>query len=132
MLAIQENRLLMVIQDYHQLMDYLRKNKGLINDGRMASLVRRIEQANVLCEDELPWNVACLNSRVSIRDKMVRLDYTYTIVLPEQADHRKCKVSVFSPIGSALFGNKRGDEIFWHAPNGKRYFTITAVSRYVK
>jgi transcription elongation GreA/GreB family factor len=84
-----------------------------------------------LIEDaDFPWEVIRLNSEVIIRDKIVRLNYAYTVVMPELADHKQCKVSVFSAIGSALFGNSRGNDIYWKVPNGKRYFTIMAVSQY--
>ena len=122
----------MVKEDYNHLTEYLRKNRAAMNDENIASLVSRIEEAKVLDEDNLPWDIVCLKTRVTIRDKVARLDYTYTVVLPGQADHRKCKVSVFSPIGSALFGYKRGDEIYWQTTNGKRYFTIVSVSQNAK
>ena len=132
MLTTQENKLIMVKEDYSHLTEYLRRNRGLINDEKIASLVSKIEEAEVLDEDDVPWDIVCLNTKVTIRDKAARLDYTYTVVLPAQADHRKCKVSVFSPIGSALFGYKRGDEIYWQTTNGKRYFTIVSVSQNAK
>lgn len=122
----------MVREDYIQLTDYLKRNSGLTHDERIVSLRRRIEKAKVLEDDDMPWDIVCLNTRVSIRDKAARLDYTYTVVLPGQADHRKCKVSVFSSIGSALFGYKRGDEVYWQTTNGNRYFTIVSVSQNVK
>jgi len=132
MLTTQDNKLIMVKQDYNHLTEYLRKNRPSMNDENIASLVSKIEEAEVLEEDDLPWDIVCLKTRVTIRDKAARLDYTYTVVLPGQADHRRCKVSVFSPIGSALFGYKRGDEIYWQTTNGKRYFTIVSVSQNAK
>lgn len=99
--------------------------QALNNSSRLGS----IADAVVLEEDEFPWEVVRLNSKVIIRDKIARLNYTYTIVLPDEADHRKCKVSIFSPIGSALFGHRRGDDIFWQTPKGKRYFTIMAITQ---
>jgi hypothetical protein len=38
----------------------------------------------------------------------VPLPHTYTVVLPEEADHRTGKVSVLAPVGSSMFGFRRG------------------------
>ncbi len=129
MITTQESKLKMVKQDYDIILHYLNKNKGLLKEQKNASLLNNIEEAEIMEEGEFPWDTIRLNSKVIIRDTIARLNYTYTIVLPEHADHRKCKVSVFSPIGSALFGYKRGDDTYWETVKGKRYFTIMAVTQ---
>ena len=125
----QPAKLKMVKEDYDVILNHLNKNKNLLKQQKTSSLLGNIEEAELLDEEEFPWEVIRLNSKVIIRDKVARLNYTYTIVLPEHSDHRKGKVSVFSPIGSALFGYRRGDDTFWETVKGKRYFTIMAVTQ---
>ena len=132
MLTTQTKRLVVAKADYTLILDFLARNKTLLRDEKNAALLSKIEAAEVVAENEFPWEGIRLNTKVVLRDKQARLNYTYTVVLPEKADHRKCKVSVLSPIGSALFGYRRGDDVFWQTPNGKRYFTIMAVSYYAK
>lgn len=125
-------KLIVAKSDYDLIVGYLNKNKSLLQDEKNAGLLSKIEESEVFDDEQFPWEGIRLNTKVIIRDKVARLNYTYTVVLPEEADHRKCKVSVFSPIGSALFGYRRGDDVFWQTANGKRLFTIMAVSQFAK
>src|SRR5687768_3342093 len=125
---MQTNKLIMVKEDFNALSNYIGKIRNSASFMEGASLLGNVEQAEIIEEEEFPWEVIRLNTRVVIRDKEARYNFTYTVVLPEEADHRKCKVSVLSPIGSALFGYRRGDDTFWLTPTGKRYFTIMAVA----
>lgn len=129
MLTAQNKNLIIAKEDYHLLSEYL-KNTKMINGEKTSSILQTVENAELIDDTDFPWEVVRLNSRVIIRDKIVRLNYSYTVVMPELADHKQCRVSVFSEIGCALFGNSRGNDIYWKTPNGKRYFTIMAVSQY--
>ncbi|MBO9681135.1 MAG: GreA/GreB family elongation factor [Flavisolibacter sp.] len=129
MLTIENKKRIVAKEDHLLLTEYLKKNK-VVNGNKADSMLHVVENAELLENGDFPWEVVRLNSRVIIRDKVARLNYTYTVVMPELADHKQCKVSVFSEIGSALFGNSRGNDIYWKTPKGKRYFTIMAVSQY--
>jgi regulator of nucleoside diphosphate kinase len=48
-------------------------------------------------------------------------------VLPGRADIRQRKISVLSPIGTALIGFRKGQQVQWKVPAGKRTFTIVDV-----
>lgn len=66
-----------------------------------------------------------LGSRVELqRDGKV---VVYTIVGPVEADPLEGKVSNESPIGSALFGKKIGDEAIIITPKGEITYTIANV-----
>ena len=130
MLNINTDKLILAKTDYQLLADYLKNNKTTLNEKEFHWLFNKIEQAELCNDNDFPWEVIRLNSKVIIRDTIARLNYTYTIVPPEFADHRKCKVSVLSPIGSSLFGSRRGDNIYWVTTGGKRFFTIMAVSQF--
>jgi regulator of nucleoside diphosphate kinase len=125
-----KNKKFIAREDFDLLADHLQKNKTNSSDEKRNAINDFIANAELIEENDFPWEIVRLNSKVIIRDKIARLNYTYTVVMPEQADHKHCKVSIFSAIGSALFGNRRGDDIYWKTPKGKRYFTIMAVSQY--
>jgi transcription elongation GreA/GreB family factor len=132
MIATNTENTIIAKEDFDIIRTYLNTKKELVRDEKSAYLLSRLESASVCSEDEFPWDGVRLNTKVILRDKLARLNYTYTVVLPEEADHRKCKVSLFSSIGSAIFGYRRGDDINWQTPKGKRYFTIMAVSQLTK
>lgn len=125
-----KNKRFIAKEDLELLSNHLKKNKIIATDEKSNTISDFIANAKLIEENDFPWEIVRLNSKVIIRDKVARLNYTYTVVMPEQADHKQCMVSVFSVIGSALFGNRRGDDIYWNTPKGKRYFTIMAVSQY--
>ena len=55
---------------------------------------------------------------------------TFTIVGTTETNSLEHKISNESPVGSALVGHKKGDEIEVVAPSGKtRKYTITGISR---
>jgi transcription elongation GreA/GreB family factor len=117
-------------EDFDLLTNYLKSNRASSVDEKNSAVIRLIETAQLVDDADFPWEVVQLNSKVIIRDKIARLNYTYIVVMPELADHKQCKVSAFSTIGSALLGHSRGHDIFWSTPKGRRHFTIMAVSQY--
>lgn len=126
----ENDQLLMADSDHAELVRYINTHRtAIIGKAGMAGLVQDIENAVVVPASEFPWDHIRLHSKVIIRDKIARVNYTYTLVMPEFNDHRKCKVSVFSSIGKALLGSKRGSDIVWELPGKKRYFTVMAITQ---
>jgi transcription elongation factor GreA len=68
-----------------------------------------------------------LGSVVTIREKGSKEDETYTIVGAPEANPMKGLISEKSPIGMALLGRKKKDEIEVSTPNGKITFTIIKI-----
>jgi regulator of nucleoside diphosphate kinase len=124
-----ENKKFIAKEDFNLLTDHLKQNKAVAVDEKYSSIIQFIENAELIEGNDFLWEAVRLNSKVVIRDKIARLNYTYTVVMPELADHKQCRVSIFSVIGNALFGKHRGNDIYWKTPKGKRYFTIMAVSQ---
>ena len=126
----QNNKLIIAKEDLDLISEYLEKDGVVSGDKKNKTIIHRLENAQTIEGVDFPWEIVRLNSKVIIRDKIARLNYTYIVVMPELADHKQCRVSLFSTIGSTLFGNSRGTDIYWETPKGKRYFTIMAVSQY--
>jgi len=53
---------------------------------------------------------------------------TYTLVGELEADPMKAKISISSPIGKALLGKRKGDQVEVEAPGGKTSYTIQKVN----
>lgn len=114
-----ENKKLIAKEDFDLLTEHLKKNNAIATDQKNDPVIQFIKNAKLVEESDFPWEIMRLNSKVIISDKIARLNYTYTVVMPELADHKQCKVSVFSVIGSSLSGNRRGNDIYWKTPRGK-------------
>ena len=68
-----------------------------------------------------------MNSRVVVKDVENGENSEYTLVFPEQADVAQGRLSVVSPIGTAILGYSKGDTITWQTPGGPRQIKITDI-----
>jgi regulator of nucleoside diphosphate kinase len=103
--------LLIVTQADHALLTLL---------GPHAALQRELERAIVVSSSALPPDVVTMNSRVVYSDQTAGVQRVVSIVYPREADPSKGKVSVLSPIGTALLGLSIGQAITWDFPDGSR------------
>lgn len=79
-------------------------------------------------QDELLKDYVELNSIVSLRTSF-GFKHGLKLVLPEEADIQNNKLSIFSSLGSALFGNKVGDIVKWFFLNETEFAEIIKVSK---
>lgn len=85
-----------------------------------AALQHELERAIVISSEALPPDVVTMNSRVVYSDETAGVQRVVSIVYPREADASKGKVSVLSPIGTALLGLSVGQVIAWDFPDGSR------------
>jgi len=87
-------------------------------------LKKEIEKAKMVSSDKVPRDIVTMNSRFVIEDLNTHEEFSYQIVFPSDIDLDAGKISVLSPIGTALLGYKVGDIIEWQVPKGNRTFKI--------
>jgi regulator of nucleoside diphosphate kinase len=91
-------------------------------------LAEEIGRARVLAKGEHPQHIVCMNSEVEFRDDTTGKIQKVTLVYPEEADISQRKISVLTPVGTALIGLRNGDSIMWETPNGElRQLTVLSV-----
>ena len=115
--------------DRHRLLDLTPGVKGVspMDDSNLDELRKEIERARIVAEEKIEGNIITMNStfRVRLLDSgEVRL---YTLVFPEDADFATGKISVLSPLGTALIGYQEGDVVEWVAPAGTKKLTVEKV-----
>ncbi len=59
-----------------------------------------------------------MGSEVEFRDDSTGKVQTVTLVFPGDADIAERKISVLTPVGTALIGMRAGDSITWEARDG--------------
>lgn len=91
------------------------------------ALAAEIQSGRIVDSRTIPPDVVTMNSRVRIRDMDTDEVMDYVLVFPEEADMDKGKMSVMSPIGTAILGYAAGDVIEWTVPDGVRRIKIEAV-----
>ncbi|MNY16988.1 Regulator of nucleoside diphosphate kinase [compost metagenome] len=113
--------------DFKLLKEHLEKsNMSAYNKEKLRE---ELKAATIYSEEELPLDVVCLKSEARIANVKTGKEFTFKLVMPEEANIKVQKVSVFAPIGIALFGYRTGDSINWEMPDGIQEFKILEVNR---
>lgn len=68
-----------------------------------------------------------IGSKVSIQKEGEKETKTYTIVGSEESDMSSGKISNISPLGSALIGKKKGDNVVVNTPKGKINYKLISI-----
>jgi regulator of nucleoside diphosphate kinase len=91
-------------------------------------LADEIGRAHVLANGEHMEHIVCMNSEVEFHDDTTGKVQRVTLVYPEEADISQRKVSVLTPVGTALIGLRTGHSITWETLNGEvRQLTVVSV-----
>jgi regulator of nucleoside diphosphate kinase len=99
-------RLLLIIEGMNNSRDDLR------------ALRTELQNAQILKPSELPPDVISMNSKARLRDLGSGEEMTFTLVFPGNASVAHDRISVAAPIGTAMLGQRVGDEFEWQVPAG--------------
>lgn len=105
--AIDMENLIISDKDFVQLSKL--ENSGLLE--------YELSRAVVVPFDQMPLNVVRMNTRVLYVDESNGISREVELVFPEDVDLDCGKISVLSPVGSALLGLREGQTIDWSFPN---------------
>lgn len=84
--------------------------------------------ARKLPPERISKTVVTMNSRVLLEELSSKKQIEITITYPQDSNNAERKVSVFSPIGVALFGRQAGDVVSWKVPGGIGRFKIIEIT----
>jgi regulator of nucleoside diphosphate kinase len=87
-----------------------------------------LKKARIVRPDKTPRNVVTMNSTVTLDDLEIGEKETYTLVYPDQADIANNRLSVLAPVGTAILGQRVGDELKWRAPSGWRRLKVQSIN----
>lgn len=90
-------------------------------------LINELNSAKVVEPDEIPDDVVTMNSVVKITFVNTNKQLKLAIVYPGQADIKENKISIFSPVATALIGYRVGDLIDWVVPAGMTKIRIDEI-----
>ena len=104
------------------------KNEQALLEHRIATLEERLRNARVINKKDVAKDVVSVGSKVRLRDLAAKQTVEYRIVGSAEANPAENKLSNESPVGKALVGHKRNDEVSVQLPNGKaRKLKITKI-----
>jgi len=119
--------------DYEVILSNLKNGlvQATFNRQDAEELGAELKKARLVDNEDMPPDVVRLNSSVTVKEELENRVLKLTIVVPEKADIKQKKVSIMSPIGTALIGYRKGSKVSWKVPAGRRTFTILEVSNQV-
>jgi len=103
------------------------KERQSFIEGRIGEISYKIGNAKVIDPDSVAKDVIRFASHVLVENLDTEEKQEYMIVGEDEADIKKGKISVSSPLGSALIGKELGDEAIVQAPGGKRVYEVVDI-----
>jgi transcription elongation factor GreA len=108
--------------EYHAAKD----RQGWI-EGQIADIEDRMARAQVIDVSKLSGKQVKFGATVSLIDEDTEEEARYQIVGEHEADVKRGKVSVTSPIARAIIGKESGDLVEVTTPGGVKAYEITKV-----
>jgi transcription elongation factor GreA len=104
------------------------KERQSFIEGRILELEAKLANAQIINPVLLDADGRCVfGSTVELQDQEAGSMVTYQIVGDDEADIKKGKISISSPIARALIGKYSGDVVEVQAPGGVREYEILDV-----
>ena len=95
---------------------------------KIQKLKNTIANSRILDESRIDTSTVQILNKVKIKNKKNGAVMEYTIVAESEADIKKNKISVNSPIAKGLLGKKVGDVVDIQVPSGVIPFEILKIS----
>lgn len=111
--------------DMTRLRNLIEAHKGSRDD--LTRLRTELDHARVVEQVDIPADVVTMNSRARLRDLDDEEEMTFTLVFPENASIEHDRISVLAPIGTAMLGQRQGDEFEWEVPAGRVRLKVVKV-----
>ncbi|MBU4539121.1 MAG: nucleoside diphosphate kinase regulator [Weeksellaceae bacterium] len=103
------------------------KQKNAIKKEDAEKLLHELHSAKVVEPEDIPADLVTMNSVVKIHFQNNKTVTEFKIVYPDQANIKEHKISIFSPVASALIGYSVHDEIDWIVPSGMTKIIIDEI-----
>ena len=105
------------------------KNEQALLEAKIQDIENMLRVAKVVDDDEVSTRKVGIGTQVTVHDFEFDEDITYGIVGATEVDMKNNKISNESPVGKALIGAKKGDEVDVETPGGVIKYKILAIKR---
>jgi transcription elongation factor GreA len=103
-----------------------KERQGMV-EARIKELEDKISRADIIDVSKLSGDTVKFGATVDLVDEDTEEEVTYQIVGETEADVKKGRVSVTSPIARALIGKSAGDSVEVVTPGGGKSYEILKV-----
>jgi transcription elongation factor GreA len=98
------------------------------NEGRIAELEDKLARAEVIDVSKLSGETIKFGATVTLIDEDTEKKQVWQIVGEPEADAKKGKISIASPLARALVGKSVGDSVEVTTPGGSRSYEVSKVA----
>ena len=103
------------------------KEQQSLNEGRIAELEDKLARAEVIDVSKLSGDTIKFGATVTLIDEDTNKKAVWQIVGEPEADAKKGRISITSPLARALVGKKKGSTVEVVAPGGAKAYEIAKV-----
>jgi transcription elongation factor GreA len=103
-----------------------KERQGFI-EGRIQEINGKIARAQVIDPSTLQSEKVVFGATVQLEEEESGNSITYKIVGQDEADIKKNKISITSPLARSLIGKKEGEEVEVNAPKGKINYSVVKI-----
>lgn len=122
-----KGQIIIGLKEYQLLEKHLKSANMLKHNNE--KLENELKTAKVVKAADLPDKAVVLNSNVEIEEIISNKKFHFQVVMPNEANIRENKISIFTPMGAAVLGYLEGSFVEWEMPNGVQKFRITKVGQ---
>ena len=97
------------------------------NEGRIAELEDKLARADVIDVSKLSGDTIKFGATVTLIDEDTDKKAVWQIVGEPEADAKKGRISITSPLARALIGKKKGASVEVVTPGGAKAYEITKI-----
>ena len=108
--------------DYHK----AKEDQGFL-EGRIQEINGKFARAQVIDPTQIQSDKIVFGATVVLEEES-GAKITYQLVGVDEADIKKNKIGITSPLARSLIGKKEGDEVEVNAPKGKINYTVIEIS----
>ena len=103
------------------------KESQSLNEGRIAELEDKLARAEVIDVSKLSGDTITFGATVTLIDEDTDKKAVWQIVGEPEADAKKGKISITSPLARALVGKKKGAQVEVVTPGGAKAYEVVKV-----
>src|SRR3982750_879793 len=103
------------------------KEQQSINEGRIAELEDKLARAEVIDVSKLSGETIKFGATVTLVDEDTEKKSVWQLVGETEADAKKGRISITSPLARALIGKKKGTSVEVMTPSGAKAYEVKKV-----
>jgi transcription elongation factor GreA len=103
------------------------KESQSINEGRIAELEDKLARAEVIDVSKLSGDTIKFGATVTLVDEDTEKKQVWQLVGEPEADAKKGKISITSPLARALIGKAKGTSVEVMTPSGAKAYEIKKI-----